>query len=69
VAAAGIVGDREHRVAVHRVDDRAFADEDVAVDLHRIGGRVAVLVVGGVVAEEVDRLLALEIHQAQDLAP
>jgi hypothetical protein len=46
----------------------AFADIDGAVDLNGVGGVVTILVVGRVVDEEIDCLLALEIDNAQVIA-
>src|SRR6185503_2005050 len=50
------------------IDHGVLADEDVAVDLHGVGGGVAVFVVCRVVAEEVDRLPAFEVDEAQHFA-
>ena len=68
VMAAAALHDGEQWVAIHRVDHGPFAHEDVAVDLHRVGGGVAVFVVARVIAEEIDRLLPLEVDQAQHMA-
>src|SRR5712691_3770722 len=67
VAAAGILHDREEPPPHVRVDAVAPGEEDRPRVLHRIGGVVALLGARGVVAEEVDRLLALEVHDAQHL--
>src|SRR5215831_16749381 len=59
--------DREELGRAYRVDAVAGAQVDVLVVLHGVRRVVAVGRVVRVVAEEVDRLLALEVHDPQRL--
>ena len=68
VAAAGVLHDREEPPPHVRIDAVAPREEDRPRVLHRVGGVVAFLGIGRVVAEEVDGLLALEVDDAQHLA-
>jgi hypothetical protein len=68
VATAGVGDDRKPRSAAIRVKYGAVADIDVALNLDRIGGVVAVGRIGSIKAQEIDRLLAFQIHKSQDFA-
>ena len=68
VAAARVLDDREEAPAHVRVDAVARGQEGRPRVLHGVGGVVALLGPGRVVAEEVDGLLALEVDDAKGLA-
>ena len=65
--AAGVGGHRQHRPVLARHDLSASADIDVALRQHRVAQAVALLGVVGVVEKRVDGLVALEIHDPEDL--
>src|SRR5262249_12414310 len=67
VATAGVLDDREKPPAHVRVQTVARRQEDRARILHGVGGVVALARIVGVVTEEVDRLLALEVDDPQGL--
>ena len=69
MAAELVLDDREDRPGDVGIELVAGREEDRARRLHGVGRMVALLQVGGVVAKEVDRLLAFEVGNAQDLAP
>jgi hypothetical protein len=60
---ASIFDDRKQRVAEIGIQNRALVDEQFALDLDRVGRAIAIGRIRRVVAQEVDRLLALEIDQ------
>jgi hypothetical protein len=66
-AAHRVRHDREELRGAHGIDAVPLAQVDVLVVLHRIRRVVAVGRLVGVVAEEVDGLLALEVHDAERL--
>src|SRR5262249_36298387 len=68
VSAAGVPDDREQLAGHVRVDAVAGREEDRLRVLHGVRGVVALLGISRVVAEEVDRLLALEVDDGQHLA-
>ena len=60
VAAASIFNHAKHRVAIDAVEDSALADENPGrVDLHGVGRSIAIFVIVGVVAQEIDGLITL----------
>ena len=65
VPAAGVLDDGHHPAGTHGPQHRALAEVDVALELDRVRRVVTLRGVVGVVAEEVDRLLALEIDEHQ----
>jgi hypothetical protein len=66
-----------HRIFNHRhqggttigIEHAACAHEDIALDLYRVGGAVAILRIGPVVAEEINGLLAFKIDDGENIAP
>ena len=69
VSAAGVLDHRHHLAGPHRPQHRSLAEVDVALELDRVRRVVALFGVVGVEAEEVDRLLTLEIDEHEVLAP
>src|SRR6201999_3160652 len=68
VAAELVLDDGEDRPGNVGIEPVAGGQEDTAGGLRRVGRVEALLRVGGVVAKEIDRLLALEVGDAQHLA-
>ena len=66
MGAAGIFDESHQLAGPHGPHARVLAEIDVAVQLDGVGGIVTVRRVVGVVAQKIDRLLALEIDDAQD---
>ena len=64
-----------HRIFNHRhetctavgIKHAAKANKDIALDLHRVGGAVAVLRIGRVKAEKINGLLAFEIDDGENI--
>src|SRR6266545_2418399 len=67
VATAGVFNDGEETPAHIRVDAVPLGEEDRPRVLHGVGSVVALRGILGIVAEEVDRLLAFEVDDAKDL--
>ena len=68
MATAGVLDDGEQLSTHVGVDAVALGEEDGAGVLHGVGGVVALGGVVGVVGEEVDGLLALEVDEADTAA-
>jgi hypothetical protein len=68
VAAELVLDDREDRPGNVGIELVALGQEDAAGGLERVGSMVALLRIVGVVAEEIHRLLAFEVDDAQYLA-
>src|SRR5581483_1482785 len=69
VAAAGVADDRREHGSLARQQARSGGEEDVVLGAHGVGRAVTVRGVVRVVEEGVDGLVALEVDDAQDVAP
>src|SRR5262249_28135205 len=68
VEAAGVLDDGAQRIPAVGIEHGALVDEDVALQLDGVHRAVAVARIGRVVTQEVDRLLAVQVDDAQHLA-
>ena len=67
VPAHRIFNYRHQALTAIGIEHAAQPYEDIALDLHRVGGGVAVLRIGPVIAEEINGLLAFEIDDGENV--